>query len=62
MADSKINLRNTSLFNEIEITCEPDTVTDIATLCTFAEEIRKMPRHNTGEEILFYNVNIKNST
>jgi len=59
MADSKINLRNTSLFNEIEITYEPDTVTDLATLCTFAEEIRKMPRHNTGEEILFYNVNIR---
>ncbi len=58
ITDSEINLRNTSLFNEVTITYEPDTLSDMATLCLFEEEIKKMPRHNTGDQIIFCNLKV----
>lgn len=58
MNDSRINLRNTSLFNDVTITYDHDTITDMATLCIMEEQIRMNPRHNTGDEILFYTLKV----
>ena len=52
------NLKNTSLFNDVTITYEPDTITNKTILCMLEEHILQNPTHNIGEEILFCTLKI----
>ena len=48
------NLRNTSLFNDVSVTYEPDTVSDASHLCILENNIKNSNTYKYGEEILFY--------
>ena len=50
------NLRNTSLFNEVSVTYEPDTTSADSHLCTLEEKIKNSSTYKYGEEILFYRI------
>lgn len=53
---SKENLQNTSLFNEVTITYEPDTHSSATHICNLESYVKSMSTYQTGEEILFYRV------
>ncbi|MBR5856289.1 MAG: BamA/TamA family outer membrane protein [Bacteroidales bacterium] len=55
---SEENLKNTSLFNDVTITYEPDTISDMTTLCMLEEQVLMNPTHNTGDKILFYTLKV----
>ncbi|MBR4882772.1 MAG: BamA/TamA family outer membrane protein [Bacteroidales bacterium] len=50
------NLRNTSLFNEVSVTYEPDTVSCDSHLCILENNIKNSNTYKYGEEILFYRI------
>ncbi len=56
---SKENLKNTSLFNDVIITYEPDTITHKTILCMLQDHVLENPTHNTGERILFCRLKIE---
>lgn len=55
---SKENLKNTSLFNDVAITYELDTITDRTILCMLEEHVLQNPTHNTGDKIIFCTLKI----
>ena len=47
------NLNNTSLFNEVSVTYETDTITDAARLCLLEEAVKNNITYKYGEDIVY---------
>lgn len=50
------NLRNTSLFNEVSVTYEPDTTSSLTYLCALENDIKNSGIYKYGEPVLFYRI------
>jgi outer membrane protein assembly factor BamA len=55
----KENLNNTSLFNDVSVTYEVDTVTDASRLCLLEEEVKNNSTYKYGEEIVYCRIMVE---